>query len=588
MLVFIVISLAYCLAKQKASAVLLAISSQDFRASNIFFVSNQTLPIVVNSNLTQQYSPTTLQARPFLSASLRPLDSFNHSFSDQNGTTLMQGMAANRVKPKSHQSETEADSYYEHNAATAKGHEPFSVQIEDDRFYGGLVTYSHSRHPARICRLMNACVRNDGTLVLPRWLKQHDNTLSFHCGHSKLEFSLPDTKPPPPLQPYDRIGLTCPRPSMPHFLRDFMPNAVIFDLVYSDRRVSKSCHSRKGRECNPFPRLVQDFRPSILLHPRLKVLHEKKSWVRQFIKMMKPPKSGRQARVQYQVTSTSKTEDKQCYRSVLFTRGPYNKNIILRDHLREIYFLQSNNISKHERPVMHTYNSNRKKKERCYLNITVSNRQLPDVSRNRLIGRYITNIPDLRKAISRQAKRIPGLEINIATMTLEGKTLQWQINAMQKTDIWVAGLGPLLTNMIFLRENSTVVELQPFSNYPREYEDMARHLAHVNYERYIAHPDVEAFNACIHQLYPKGHAAHHKAMDILAKYTMAARKYAQADSTHSYVINYVNDTALRNVKMCAQMQRLDTNAKNLAIAVVRHARLRCGLPKPQLQSSKVL
>lgn len=582
MLVFGLFSLAAYLAKSAASTLPLVTPPQGVRNSSVLSIYNDSFSAAPNNVATNQHTLISPGRTRSLHSSFIHLLNSPNDISQQNDTLLTRGMAANRVV-QSHYSDHATNSDEPQSSRADKGYKPFSVQIENDHFYGGLVTYSHAQHPARVCRLMNACVRTDGTLVLPRWLKRHDNTLSFHCGHSKLEFSLSDTSPPPTLQRYDLIGLTCPRPSMPHFLRDFMPNAVIFDLVYGDRRVTKSCHSRKGRECDSFPGLIQDFRPSVMLHRRLEAVDEKKSWVRQFVRLMKPPKSGAQARVRYHTSSSNTTEDMQCYRSAFFTRGPYNKNVILRDHLRNIQFLQPNGIDKRARLVTRTYKLNGKERKQCHLNITISNRQLIDGARNRLIGRYIMKIPDLRKAISRQAKRVPGLRIKVATMTLEGKSLWWQINAMQRTDIWVAGLGSLLTNMVFLRENSTVIELQPFSYYPKEYEDMARYLAHVNYERYIAHPDVEAFKACIHQLYPKRHIAHHKAMDVLDKYMMAAEKYAKSDSTHSYVINKLNDTALRSAKTCAQMQRLDTNAKNLAIAVVRHARLRCGLPKLRLR-----
>lgn len=461
---------------------------------------------------------------------------------------------------------------------------PFLTRIGNESFYGGLVTYSHARHPARVCRVMNACVRPDGTLVLPEWLKRHDVTLNFHCGHRKLEFSLPDTSPPPSLKPYDLVGLEWPRPSMPDFIRDFMPNAIVFDLVYGDRQVKKSCHSRTGTGCDAFPALAQGFRPSVLLHPRLKVLDEKMSWVRQFIKLMKPPDTGKHAKIEYSKGPEDADSQLQCYRSALFTRGPYNKNVIAKDHLRDIHFLHLNGIGKKAQKVLSKSTRKGRVRKICNLNVTISNRKLVDGARNRLIGRYIVNIPQLRQAIVKQAKRVPRLRIKVATMTLEGRTLWWQINAMQKTDIWIAGQGSLLTNMLFLRENSTVMEIQPFTYYPTGYEMMAKHLAHVNYDRYIADPDLEGFKACILQMYPKTHSSHKEALEMLDKFSKAGDKYAQSDSTHSLVLHNFKSSSLHHVKMCAQMQRLDTNAKNLAVAVVRHARLRCGFPKPRMKT----
>eukprot|EP00171_Calliarthron_tuberculosum_P018310 IDg18310t1 len=64
---------------------------------------------------------------------------------------------------------------------------PFFVKVGSIRFYGGLLTFGHELHPARICRVLNACIRNDGTVVLPAWMRRYDETLSFDCGIRRLE-----------------------------------------------------------------------------------------------------------------------------------------------------------------------------------------------------------------------------------------------------------------------------------------------------------------------------------------------------------------------------------------------------------------
>lgn len=461
----------------------------------------------------------------------------------------------------------------------------FFTEIDDKKVYGGLITYSHAFHPARICRVMNACVRPDGTLVLPEWMKRYDTTISFHCGHSKLEFSLEDSFPPQPLDPYELVGIHTSRPSMPDFIKDFMSNAIVFDLVYGDHHVTKSCHSRKGTDCNIFPTLTQDFRPAVYLHSRIEDMDDRVSWVRQFVRLMKPPDSGKHAKITYIEDDNENQEGMQCYRSTLFTRGPYNKNFVAKDHLQNMHFLHLHEIEKKARDLVAEAKD---RNHHCSINVTISNRKLVDGARSRLVGRYILNIPQLRKALSRQARRIPRLQLKVSTMTLESRSLRWHMNAMQKTDIWIAGHGPLLTNMIFMRENSTMMEIQPFGYYPQEYEKMAKHLAHVSYDRYIAHPDEEGFKACMMHFYPEDHRSHNDALALLAKFSAAAAKYAQSDSTHSFVLTHYRDANLRHVKTCALMQRIDTNAGNLATAVVRHARLLCGLPKPSARTNSKL
>lgn len=460
-----------------------------------------------------------------------------------------------------------------------EGARPFSISIQGKSFYGGLTTYSHEFHPARFCRVMNACVRNDYTLVLPQWMQRHDNILKFQCGYPNIEFSQPDNEAPPPLKNLDLVGIHSSRPSMPDFLVDFVSSAVIFDLVYGDRQVSKSCHSRKGKGCESFPSLSENFNPAVILHQRLKSLEYKKSWVRQFVSFMKPPHSGKDAQIIYEDSFTAGSADMSCFRSVFFTRGPFNRNLIMEDHLRNIHFLNRETTQRKARSVP-SLQGPEMSPQVCSLNVTITNRKRIDGAYNRLIGRYIRNIPLLKEAILERAKKVPGLDLNVASLTLEGKSLRWQIGAIQKTDIWVAGHGPLLTNMIFLREKSSVIELQPFAFYPRTYENMAELLAHVSYERYIADPDVEGFKTCIDQVYNEEHPDKTEASKILDRYMRASKKYFASDSTHTLVLHSLKEDNLHAVKQCALMQRLLVNVNNFAIAVVRHARVRCGLPKP--------
>ncbi|KAI0567801.1 Glycosyltransferase 61 [Gracilaria domingensis] len=438
----------------------------------------------------------------------------------------------------------------EQNTSSGGGKQngPFSVQIEDQNVYGGLVTYIHSLHPARICRVLNACLRHDGTLVLPKWMQRHDNLLSFHCGQKKLEFSADDGSPPPSLKDLDLVGLSLPRPSIPDFVRDFVPNAVVFDLIYGDRDVRTSCHSRKGSSCESFPSLTSHLNTAIFLPPRVEALEQKQSWVREFIKLMKPPSLGKQAKVLYNYPDTDEETGMQCFRSAFFTRGPFTHGISKAARvLREI---RSGVLTP------------------CHMNITISNRKLNDDDPKQLVGRYITNIPSLRTEIMKQADRVPGLNIHVAAITLEGKSLWWQINAMQKTDIWVAGHGPLLTNMIFMRQNSTVIEIQPFAYYPQVYERIAQHLAHVN------------------QTYPQSHGSYNEVRTLHDRYLRASKKFFQSDSTHSLVLHTLEGKGLDYVRACARMQRLTTNARNFAIAIVRQARIRCGLPPPKAGESE--
>lgn len=482
---------------------------------------------------------------------------------------------------------------------------PFSVKIGNLHYYGGLATYTHVLHSARICRVMNGCVKSDGTLLLPEWMQRHDDILSFHCGHTKVEFSLNDTQFPSDSlsTSYDLIGLPpASHPSMPLFVKQFMPSAVIFDLLYGTHdRVSRACHSRRGQSCKGFPRL-DSVKALVLMPDRLKDLELKRSWPKQFVNLMKPPGTGRLPRMIYESDLFTDDVDDQmkCFRSAMFTRGPFNKNVIMNDHLKHIHFLSLHGVDRRSRKIWSGGNTNDPNNlfakyqletatnaRRCILNVTIANRD-PTKDKRRVVGRFILNANAMRQAIIKHAKRIPGLDLHVQHLTMEGKTLRWQMNAMQKTDILIAAHGPLLTNMIFLRENtSSVIEIQPFAYYPNTYEQQAEFLAHINHQRYISHPDYRAFHACISQSFSPHHAFRAEALNILHKFSLAVDKYRKSDSTHSYVLHNLNtDNNLyhRRVLTCAKMQRINVDENKFATAVVRTARLTCGLPLPTTPS----
>ena len=470
-----------------------------------------------------------------------------------------------------------------------KNAEAFAISTGSVRFYGGLLTFGHELHPARICRVLNACIRNDGTVVLPSWMRRYDEMLSFDCGIRKLEFSLTDTNPPPPLHNLDLFGSEVPPSELHGFVASFAPQLVALDLIAGERDLTQQCHSRLGKGCFGFP-LESSIRPAVLIHPEIKSQSARSSWIKQFIELIPVENYKHKVRMlsQNELFSMQSEDEVQCFRSAILTRSPRTKYSINPDMLRELSIFKRNNISKSARVVRTKIRASERFKK-CRINIMFINRKKPTINGTlpQAVG-FIPNIWRLRKEIKSRAIKFKnqGLRVNVSALTLDNKRLRYQMNAMQKSDIVISGSTGYLANMLFMRENSTIIELMAFGYYPKYYEKLARFTANVRYDSYIAHPDVKGFRNCIKAIVPENHANHTKAMRVVRRFKRVANNYLISDNTHSYTLHNLRRD-LDFVKPCARSQRLNSNATLFATQIIHHARTRCGISLAKLEDADV-
>lgn len=447
---------------------------------------------------------------------------------------------------------------------------PFFVKVGTMRFYGGLLTYGHELHPARICRVLNACIRNDGTVVLPAWMRRYDETLSFDCGIRRLEFSLTDTNAPPLLHNLDLFGSEIPPKSLHGFVSEFAPQLVALDMLSSDRDVSQGCHSRLGKGCRVFRR-SELLRPAVVLHTDVDRQPSRTSWIKQFIRLIPSDRFKHRVRLlsQRDLFSMKSEDEVQCFRSAVLTRSPRTKFSINPEMLRELRLFRANSIIKIPRQVRSAGST-----PTCEISVMFVNSKKPEGYKQ--VAGFIPNIWRLQHEIKQRAAKFHdlGLRVRVAAVTLDGKRLRYQIDAMQKSDIVVAGTSPYLADMMFMRDNSTVIEVMPFGYYPKDFEKLARFTANVRYDSYIAHPDVKSFKNCMQRVAPRWSANFSKAQHVMKRFKKVAAKYLISDNTHSYTLHNLRPE-LDFVKPCARVQRLNSNATMFATVIVHHARLQC-------------
>eukprot|EP00171_Calliarthron_tuberculosum_P006597 IDg6597t1 len=235
-------------------------------------------------------------------------------------------------------------------------------------------------------------------------------------------------------------------------------------------------------------------------------------------------------------------DEVQCFRSAVLTRSPRTKFSINPEMLRVLRLFRSNSIVKLPRQVR-SAGAN----PTCEVNIMFVNRKKPEGWHPNVPG-FISNIWRLRREIKRRASKFRdlGLRVRINAVTLDNKRLRYQIDAMQKSDIVVAGSSPYLANMIFLRENSTVIEVMPFGFYPKAFEIwLAIRLM------------------CD--------------TTLILRIQMSARSEVACIALRHEELPTFQRRQLDFVRPCATFQRLNSNATMFATTIIHHARLQCGI-----------
>lgn len=467
----------------------------------------------------------------------------------------------------------------------AKSAGAFGVTINDATFYGGIEIKTHEDVPESVCRLINPCIGWDGSILLQRWLERHDEVLKYQCRAQSVSFTMPDSEPPKDIKMIDLFGTKPMQYHMPNFLNDFLPGLVAIDLLFNrqGRAVSRSCLSRAGRQCSVFDDAdIEVKKAAVVVDPRIRLVGEKNSWVHQLVRLAAPKSTSRIAPLYWSDLFPEGAASKPvCFRSATIA-VPYER-ALQPSFVESLAMYAENGIQKQARTLDGPTRTARSgdddsgavPESPCSLNVTFLTRKIPDGQKDRLMARDIVNYPAVRKELTLMAERDGRVQLHVSDIKLEGRSLRWQINAMQKTDVLVAGHGAFLSNMIFLRSKSSVLEIQPFAYYPDIYERIASRYANVDYNTFVANPDKEAFSACMKHYFKPTNPKYEKAQKLVARFQSAAADYSRSPkNTHSLTIHNL-DSSMSKVRLCAELQRLDTDPVRLAESIFAQAKATC-------------
>lgn len=342
-----------------------------------------------------------------------------------------------------------------------------------------------------VCRFHNACITLNGTLLL------HPNLQTFLINMSHCTNDIEFMKSPNEFisssisSNFDLLGNKFPHYHIPHFVFDFLPSLIAYDVFTDkpDERVERNCIAPTSSDvCHG----NLDLLPASILR-LAHFVNEKdmkkkiSSWVPQFLTMF--------------------SDDWYFYsRHDWF----FKENITTRCFKSIIRF-------KHDNVDLHSLNWYRKTKIRHYIKerqaqteykrktMTIFSKKICSfkiliIDRKSCSGRNIGNVEKLSDLISKTIyNKSRNIVPIISQVNMEDLNFHNQVQEVQSADFIIGSHGAGLSNLIFARPRTPVLEIYPFLYYPRYFRHLSN-MFNLTYKGIIAKPDTQAFMTCTHKV----------------------------------------------------------------------------------------
>lgn len=414
------------------------------------------------------------------------------------------------------------------------------------------------------CVLPQACIDSGRTLYLPKELSNHQRRLRQTCKLPHVKFYDADH----PKESFDiksymklnLLGIHRSRWHMPHFYQDFEGSFIALDTVFGNSEHKRiECYSgasRNGTNCGSS--VIFGENPAshaILLSPRIKKTGGN-SWIHQFLAHIATPQKPLFLYSDDDLFLRPNGTRRLCFKSVTVGTISFVSSAIFRNH--RMFGLHSLN---NEFPIQMLHG------EKCILNITVITREESGEGPKGFYGaRSITNIEELKKAIKKKA-RGKGVNPSLVVSSLSNKTFAEQIALMQRSHVLISVHGAELTNQIFVRSNSIVIEIFPFRYVPDIFANQ-RFRAGIRSYSTVAEGDPETFSKCLLSYNPPGSDTHDDALAVIKKFRGQALAYMSKDLNSAY---HFPDSFPPMARVCYRTQKLHVDSNAIAQIAFRHS-----------------
>lgn len=435
-----------------------------------------------------------------------------------------------------------------------------------------------------VCRIYRSCVLENGTIIVPEWMKLHRTVLSSGCGLNDVSYTLPDLDHS--ASPFrigqkgasllagvllntssghrDVFGTSAPRHHMPHFVSDILkPLLSIETLMGSGRSQASMFRIRPGdssRKSIQMSEAFQDLKPTLQLFESTMERPET-DWVPKLANMF--------SNLGFEFAAAGKERSERrnaqaavpgrCFRSVVTNGAKQYEPHGLLDPLGSNIFFKANGISRMDPAA--DLGSQRP----CPITVTALTREGP---------RSLQGLPELERALKTMSP-VFGIGISFKVVDFgESVPFEEQVHAMQRTNVLVATHGAGNANFMFMRPRSSVIEVFPFAYRAGPFNCFARVFG-LDYRHAMSAPQTDVFKECMNR---------HEKTSRIRKYVFerwdeAVREESKNPGVHRLHFEKEFGEAGKSEGMttrsCVRMQELQFNINQVTSMVIDAARQQC-------------
>lgn len=178
---------------------------------------------------------------------------------------------------------------------------------------------------------------------------------------------------------------------------------------------------------------------------------------------------------------------------------------------------------------------------------------------------------------------IPNSEIDVTLLEVSpSMSLVDVAQKMQAVDLFIAGSGPTLNTMTFMRQSSTVLEIMPFGIAPNTHENLAKILGY-SYASMKAKPQTEQFKRCVDgevfHLRKKGEISFSQSPDwyepLMKAWDGAVAELALSGKASLDVLTAEVPVRNYHSRVCALRQMVEVESDSAARQVIHTAKAKC-------------
>lgn len=430
-----------------------------------------------------------------------------------------------------------------------------------------------------VCRFQNVCLKRDGTLLIHNHFKRYWYFFRRCTGgkvHFSGNFSFLTQSAHLNLNLY---GLVEARKHMPLFVTDVIPILYANELLIQKTNLSEEqlFHKCVTTEASTCPQNMPSSKETQINHDYPNVLHvedrvlklEKDHWVTKFSTMLSDD--------DFKMMSTKSmfeqiSEPNICFNSIVsyspFVFGETPKKAKIWNDAQERFF--ASNGLRTKTCKQNSISGKRSSKSQCHVHVLIINRHPGNLNDDLMPGRDLVEIEKIEKRIMADSRKA-NIHLEISAVYFEEKSFAEQVYYIQSADLIVGVHGAALTNLLFARKETPVLEVFPFFYFPVRFKMFSIGF-NLKYSQIIAEPDPSTYFRCINYRSRNGQKED-IFMIALDSWREALRR--RKNETGEKPLDSSEDKRHIAIRSCARSQRLRLNILRFSNRIVEMAQDLC-------------